>query len=212
MTPALWILVIAVLAVAAVSLGWRGVSRRRALPCPPWLMWLLENPYAMRRTFTPVVERLALRPGLQVLDVGCGYGRLAIPIARLIAPGGEVVGIDIQEGMLRMARKRAEEGGLKNISFRQAGAGEGTLERGRFDRALMVTVLGEIPRQAEALREVRSALKADGFLSITEFLPDPHFQPVSRVRRLAAEAGLREADFFGNAFGYTLNLRPEPAA
>ncbi len=203
-----WVLVIAMVVVAAVFLGWRGLSRVRALPCPPWLMWLLENPFAMRRTFTPVLERLALRPGLQVLDIGCGYGRLAIPIARLVAPGGAVVGLDIQEGMLRIARERAKSGGLTNISFTRAGAGEGAIDSGRFDRALMVTVLGEIPRQAEALREVRRALKPDGFLSITEFLPDPHFQRVGHARRLAAEAGFRETAFFGNAVGYTLNLQP----
>ncbi len=212
MTPLLWTAVLVVVIAAAVSLGWRGLSRLRALPCPPWLMWLLENPLVMRRSFTPVIERLALRPGLQVLDLGCGYGRLTIPIARLVAPGGEVVGVDIQEGMLRVARQRMESSGLTNVSFRRAGAGQGALERRRFDRALMVTVLGEIQRQAEALREVCDALKPEGFLSVTEFLPDPHFQPAGRVRRLAAEAGLREVAFFGNAFGYTLNLQPAAAA
>jgi ubiquinone/menaquinone biosynthesis C-methylase UbiE len=187
-------------------LSWRALSRMRALPCPPWLMWLLENPYAKRRTLTPVLEHLALSPALRVLDVGCGYGRLSIPIARLVLPGGEVVGVDIQEGMLRMARTRAEASGLTNLTFRLAAAGDGHIEVGQYDRALMVTVLGEIPRQADALSEVRRALKPGGFLCITELLPDPHYQPLGKVRRLAIAAGFRELGYFGNALGYTINL------
>jgi ubiquinone/menaquinone biosynthesis C-methylase UbiE len=175
-------------------------------------MWLLENPFARRRTYTPMLERLALSPGLHVLDVGCGSGRLSIPIARLVLPGGEVVGVDIQEGMLWMARERAQKSGLANLTFRRAGAGEGLLEPGRYDRALMVTVLGEIPRQAEALHEVRNALKPGGFFSITEFLPDLHYQPVGTVRRLAHAAGFRELAYFGNVLGYTLNLERLPGS
>ena len=124
------------------------IARTHAMPCPSWLRWLLDIPATRRRTFTPVLERLALRPGLRVLDIGCGYGRLTIPIARLVLPGGEVVGVDIQEAMLRIARERSEKSGLANLSFRRAAAGEGALGPGQFDRALLVTVLGEIPRQA----------------------------------------------------------------
>ncbi len=207
MTLFAWLALAVLLVVAGVMLSWRVISRLRALPCPPWLMWLLENPYANRRTLTPVLEHLALRPGMRVLDVGCGFGRLSIPIARRVLPGGEVVGVDIQEGMLRMARTRAEASGLTNLTFRRAAAGEGLIEQpGQFDRALMVTVLGEIPHQAAALREVRKGLKPGGFLSITELLPDPHYQTVGKVRRLALAAGFRELAYDGNAFGYTLNL------
>ena len=212
MTPIVWLALAAFLVLGVAMLSWRTLSRMRALPCPPWLMWLLENPFARRRTYTPVLERLALSPGLHVLDVGCGYGRLSIPIARLVLPGAQVVGVDIQEGMLRMARERAQKSGLANLTFRRAGAGEGLLGPGRYDRALMVTVLGEIPRQAEALHEVLSALKPGGFLSITEFLPDPHYQPVGKVRRLAYAAGFRELAYFGSALGYTLNLERPPGS
>ena len=202
----------ALLVLGAVVFSWRRLSRIRAMPCPPWLMWLLENPFARRRTYTPVLERLALSPEMHVLDMGCGYGRLSIPIARLVLPGGDVVGVDIQEGMLRRARERAHKSGLANLTFRRAGAGEGLLEPDRYDRALMVTVLGEIPRQAQALKEVLSAIQPGGFLSITEFLPDPHYQPVGKVRRLAHAAGFRELAYFGNVLGYTLNLERPPGS
>lgn len=60
-----------------------------------------------------------------------------------------------------------------------------------FDRAWLVTVLGEVPAREAALREVYKALKLGGVLSIAEVIPDPHYQNQSTVRRLAEGAGFR---------------------
>ena len=82
---------------------------------------------------------------MAVLDAGCGPGRLAIPIARHVGPRGEAVAMDIQAGMLQRAREKAEAAKLANIRFLEGGLGEDKLGRNRFDRAVLVTVLGEIP-------------------------------------------------------------------
>jgi SAM-dependent methyltransferase len=75
-----------------------------------------------------------------------------------------------------------------------------------FDRAILVTVLGEIPDRAAALREIFEALKPGGFLSITELMLDPHYQSRLTVLRLTRQLGFREKEFFGNVFAFTLNL------
>jgi ubiquinone/menaquinone biosynthesis C-methylase UbiE len=143
---------------------------------------------------------------MQVLDVGCGPGRLAIPIAGQVGPQGNVLAMDIQPGMLRRAQKKAQAANLGNIQFLQAGAGEGRLERGRYDRALLVTVLGEIPDRQAALKEIYEALKPGGVLSVTEIMLDPHYQSREKILRLAGPVGFREAGFFGNRLAFTLNL------
>ncbi len=188
-----------------VSFVWRFASRRYKLPCPSWLGWLLENPFS-DEVAQNAIARLELQPGMKVLDAGCGPGRLTVPIARELGPKGQVVAIDIQPEMLRRAQQRAEAAGLKNVDFRQAGVGEGHLEKNHFDRALLVTVLGEIPDREAALKEIFAALKPGGFLSITEIVMDPHYQSRGTILRLGQAVGFREKQFFGNRFSFTLNL------
>ncbi len=194
--------------IVLIALVWRFASRRRSLPCPVWLRWLVEldNPFAKTNRAAFIVEHLELQPGMAVLDAGCGPGRLAIPVARQVGRQGNVVVVDIQPGMLQRARQKAQQANLANIQFIQAGLGEGKLGRDQFDRALLVTVLGEIPDREAALREIFDALKPDGILSVTEIIFDPHFQGRNTVIQLATATGFRKKEFFGNRIAYTLHL------
>jgi ubiquinone/menaquinone biosynthesis C-methylase UbiE len=192
-----------------LSFAWRFASRRRTLPCPSWLRWLVEldSPFARSNRASVIVEHLDLQPGMRVLDIGCGPGRLTIPMADKVGPKGDVVAIDIQPHMLRRAQEKAKHAGLSNISFHEVKMGDGKLDFGQFDWAILVTVLGEIPDREAALREVFSALKAGGVLSVTEVIVDPHFQGRATVLRLARSAGFREKRFFGNRFAFSLHLQ-----
>ena len=194
--------------IVLLSLAWRFGSRRRSLPCPVWLRWLVEydNPFAGTYQSDVIVRHLHLQSGMAVLDLGCGPGRLAVPVAKEVGPQGRVVAMDIQPGMLRRAQEKARAANVTNIRFLEAGAGQGKLERNQYDRALLVTVLGEIPDREGALKEIFDALKPGGILSVTEIIFDPHYQSRSAILRFASTAGLREKEFFGNRFAFTLNL------
>jgi len=194
--------------VIVVWLVWRFASRRHELPCPVWLRWLVEmdNPFTETNRADVILQHLELQPGMSVLDIGCGPGRLTVPAARQVGLQGKVVAVDLQPGMLRRAQEKAQAAELHNIQFLQAGVGDGKLETGLADRALLVTVLGEIPNREAALREVFAALKPGGILSVTEIIFDPHFQSRETVLRLAGAAGFREKAFFGNRIAFTLNL------
>ena len=187
------------------TFGYRLLSRTREVPCPSWLWWVLDGPFQRRRA-ARLLSRLRLSEGMRVLDAGCGPGRLSIPVARAVGASGSVLGVDLQRAMLRRAQRRAEQAGLSNIRFLQTGLGEGKLPAGAFDRAILVTVLGEIVDKDSALREIHSALKPGGLLSVTELLPDPHYQSMRAVRELGARTGFRVAETFGNALSYTMHL------
>jgi len=64
-----------------------------------------------------LLRRAGLSAGLRVLDIGCGVGELSMVAARLVGPRGRVTGIDIDEGALTLAAKRAREQGLDHIDF-----------------------------------------------------------------------------------------------
>ena len=195
-------------ALLAVFAVWRLASRRRSLPCPVWLRWMVEldNPFTRTNRAAEIVSHLTLEPGMTVLDAGCGPGRLTIPLARALGPKGRVVALDLQQGMLDRVRAKAACEGLENITCVLAGLGEGRLDCGLFDRALLVTVIGEIPDREAALKEIWESLKPGGLLSVTEVIFDPHFQRQSTITHLARAAGFREKSLFGNAIAYTMHL------
>jgi len=192
-----------------IALAWRFGSHRYTLPCPVWMKWLLDPTFlgGMSRRTRKTIQHLDLTSGMNVLDAGCGPGRLTIPIATIVGPSGNVTAIDIQEGMLQEVQKRANKENLTNISFVRVGIGEGTLESNYYDRAVLITVLGEIPDQKAALQDIFEALKPGGILLVEETIRDPHFQTRNTVNRLAGTCGFIEKDFFGNRFSYILTLK-----
>jgi ubiquinone/menaquinone biosynthesis C-methylase UbiE len=200
--------------VAIVGVAWRLISDRRALPCPSWLAWLVEmdNPFTQTNRANVILQHLDLRPGMKVADIGCGPGRLTIPIARQIGPQGEVLAVDLQPAMLERVRSKATAASLQNIQFLQTAVGEGKLGVGQYDRALLVTVLGEIPDRAAAMKEIFAALKSGGVLSVTEVIFDPHFQSRASVLQSATAAGFQEKAFFGNRFAFTSILEKPKSA
>lgn len=206
-TTALILSAVVILALLTF-LGWRLASRRRSLPCPAWLRWLVEldNPFFAIARAKVIVQHLDLQTGMRVLDIGCGPGRLTIPLAERVGPAGEVVAIDLQPKMLRRAQEKAQRARLSNISFQQVKMGDGKFDLTQFDRAVLVCVLGEIPGREAAFRELFHALKPGGILSVTEMIADPHFQSQETVRKLGNSVGFREKALFGGRFAFSLLL------
>jgi ubiquinone/menaquinone biosynthesis C-methylase UbiE len=204
---------IAVLVGSAVALGlfllgWRWASRRWQLPCPTLLAWALESPLYARFTGTQAtLSRMELRPGQRVLEIGPGPGRLLIPAARQILPAGEAVGIDIQPGMIDRLKQRSANAGLNNLTAILGDATQPIVPESSFDLVFVVTTLGEIPDRAAVLAQCFRALRPGGILSVTEMLPDPHYQSRSTVKRLAAAAGFELKSLQGYWWFYTANFQ-----
>lgn len=182
-------------------------ARYRSLACPASLTFLLENPY-MNAVAGPqtLLKRLRLEEGMRLLDVGSGPGRLAVPAANIIGLRGEVVALDIQPKMLEKLQKRCEVMKLENIRLVNASAGSTAIESDYFDRALLVTVLGEIPDKGAALQMIFRSLKKGGILSITEVIPDPHYTTLAKTRALCIDAGFVETEYFGTPLAFTINF------
>ncbi len=191
-----------------VNLIWRMLSQRQSLPCPSWLGWMVEldNPLTRVNRAQFIVDHLGLDPGMNVLDAGCGPGRVTLPLAKAVGSQGKVVALDVQKEMLARVRTKAVAAELDNIQYLQAELGKGNLPQNKCDRAILVSVLGEIPDQGAAIKEIYAALKPGGVLSITEVIFDPHFQGRKRVQRLAETVGFSEKVFLGKRLAYTMHV------
>lgn len=205
MTTTLFILL--AIAAALFFIGWRWASRVWELPCPSLFGSALESRWYGRLTRTEtVLDRIGLKPGQRVLEIGPGPGRLLLPAAGRVAPGGEVVGIDIQPGMIDRLTRRMQAAHITNLTAVLGDATQPIVPAASFDVVFLVTTLGEIPDRAGVLRQCHRALKSGGILSISEMLPDPHYQSRSAVKRLAEAAGFRLQSVQGGMWLFTANF------
>lgn len=184
---------------------WRYASRYFYLPCPSWVAWILEIniPFARTHRAEIILSLANLREGMTVLDVGCGPGRLLVPAAKMVGQTGFVIGLDMQIGMIERAQKKLTALGIKNTKCIQGNISEYSLETELYDRVFISAVLGEIPDQAAALRQVYFCLKPGGLLLISEVYFDPHYQSQTKVKALAEDAGLMFESIHGNKLSYT---------
>jgi len=135
----------------------------------PWNAWLYETVVASH--IAPLYERLAdsLDANLElrgrVLDVGCGPGQLAAILARR-HPACQLVGADLSETMIRLARRRAAD--LPNLSFRAAAAEALPFADGEFDLALSVTSIKHWADQERGVREMVRVVRPGGRVFVLE--------------------------------------------
>ncbi len=109
-----------------------------------------------------LVETAALRPGERVLDVACGTGVVTRLAAKRVGAGGKVVGLDLNAGMLAVARSRAPA-----IEWREGSATELPLPDAAFDAVLCQQGLQFFPDRPAALREMRRVLVPGGRLALS---------------------------------------------
>jgi ubiquinone/menaquinone biosynthesis C-methylase UbiE len=200
--------IILLIVLAGIWIAWRWYSRRSPLPCPAEVAWLveIENPLARAIRSEEVVRQLAPRPGARVIDIGCGPGRVTIPLARAVGPGGEIIALDIQAAMLAKIAQKAEHERIANIRLMQSDVRSARIDPGSLDAAVMVTALGEIPEAARVLPWIFSALKPGGRLLVAETIFDPHFVSRKSLRTMAQSAGFTERAYSGNIFGYNITF------
>jgi ubiquinone/menaquinone biosynthesis C-methylase UbiE len=189
--------VVAAAGVLGAALWWRA----NPSACPYGQRFWVEAPHPFI-TRERLKEALAPRPGDTVLEVGPGTGYYALDTATWLQPGGTLHVFDLQSEMLEHTMRRARERGVGNIEPRQL-----PYEDGAFDAAYLVAVLGEIPDQDGALRELARVVKPGGRVIAGELFGDPHMVTERALRERGAAAGLTFERRVGPPFGYFGVLR-----
>jgi ubiquinone/menaquinone biosynthesis C-methylase UbiE len=123
-----------------------------------------------------VLDYVRARPGMRVIDLCCGPGTLTIPLAKDLNGVGEVIGIDLADGMLEIARK-ASGGRSLPVRFLQMDVEQLQFPPASFDAASCGHGLHFLANLGRGLREVRRVLKPKGRFAASippSDGPDPH--------------------------------------
>lgn len=108
-----------------------------------------------------------LRPGMRLLDCGCGPGSITVDLARTVAPG-EAIGIDLREDALAHGRALALERGIANVTFEAASVYQLPYPDGAFNAAFACAVLQHLAAPLAALKEMRRVLTPGGVIGIVD--------------------------------------------
>lgn len=138
----------------------------------------------MRQSGEAVVQSLGITPPLRALDLGCGDGTTAIPLARL---GAEVVGIDIARNLVDAGNKRAAEAGLNQLTFRE---GDACSLQGVSDHSfdLTLSVFGAMfaPKPVDVAREMVRVTKPGGRVVMGNWVPNDPTSFVSQLLKISS--------------------------
>jgi ubiquinone/menaquinone biosynthesis C-methylase UbiE len=108
-----------------------------------------------------------LRPGMRLLDCGCGPGAIALGLAAIVSPG-ETVGVDVEPSLVEQARALAAERGVANVRFEVGSAYDLPFPDGSFDAVFANMVLHHLREPVTALREMRRVLKPGGIVGVRD--------------------------------------------
>jgi SAM-dependent methyltransferase len=136
----------------------------------------------------PVADAAGIGRGEKVLDVGCGTGVLAREALRRVGEEGQVVGLDLNEGMLAVAA-RAEP----NIDWRRGDAASLPFEDASFDVVVSQFALMYFPDRGASLREMWRALAPGGRLAVAAWAPIDHARGYQILVEVAVRQCGREA-------------------
>lgn len=138
----------------------------------------------MRESGEAVVRSLGVKPPIRVLDLGCGDGTTAIPLAR---QGADVVGIDIAANLVEAARRRAAEENLSRATFREGDACDlqGVTDAS-FDLTLSMFGAMFAPRPFDVAREMVRVTRPGGRIVMGNWIPNDPTSFVSQLLKISA--------------------------
>jgi ubiquinone/menaquinone biosynthesis C-methylase UbiE len=138
----------------------------------------------MRECGAAVVDSLAIEPPLRALDLGCGDGTTALPLAR---SGAEVIGIDIARNLVKAGNKRAANAGLIGLRFQEGDACNlESVDDHTFDLTLSVFGAMFAPKPFDVAKEMVRVTKPGGRIVMGNWIPnDPTF--VSQLLKVSSQ-------------------------
>lgn len=146
--------------------------------------WLVRHKREREEAATLMREKLELKPGMTICDLGCGNGYHTFPMAKSVAPTGKVYGVEIQEPYLKMLEEGAQREGVTNFVPVLGTLHDPKLPENTFDLILLVDVYHEFSHPVQMLAAMRKALKPEGVIVFIEFRAEDESVPIKPEHKM----------------------------
>ncbi|WP_396613960.1 class I SAM-dependent methyltransferase (plasmid) [Haloferax sp. S1W] len=196
----------AVLATSIIAVILR--KRKNPEPLPYEQRFALELPRLLNQS--QLNEALSPEPSERILEVGPGTGRYSLPVAEHLDSDGSLHVLDVQQQMLDHTVQRAREQGVDGITATHGNAEQLSYSDDHFDAVYLVSTLGEIPDQEQALKELHRVLRPGGRLVVGESIADPEMVRLGTLRDRCESVGFRFEQRVGRRIGYFARFRKPP--
>lgn len=159
--------------------------------------WLIRPEREQEEAPSQVLEQLQLKPGMTVVDFGCGNGFYSLPMAKLVSPNGKVLGVDIQPEMLQMLKERAAVSGIDNVEPILSTEKETKLPENSVDLLILVDVYHEFSFPKQMLSGIRKCLKDDGVVALLEYRAEDPTVPIKPLHKMSKKQIMKEYEANG---------------
>ena len=170
--------------------------------------WLERSEREIEELPETALDKIGIKPGMVVADVGAGVGYFSIRIAKRVAPTGKILAVDVQPEMLAILKDRAAKAKLTNIQPILGSESDPHLPTESCDLILMVDVYHELSQPQRMLQKLKHALKSDGLLVLLEYRKeDPHI-PIRSEHKMSVQEAKAEVEAEGFKMAETLSDLP----
>lgn len=160
--------------MALTSLQTRDLYRRRAGRYDTTVRLLRLVGIDLERYRRDTIAALGLKPGDTVVELGCGTGLNFAHVQQRIGPQGRLIGVDLTDAMLRVARERVAREGWRNVELVQADIAQWHIPEG-VDAVFSTLALTLVPEYDEVIRHVSRALRPGGKMAVLDMKDPPRW-------------------------------------
>jgi len=196
------------LAVAAIFAAYETMKRiiKRTYPEPMPFSHKERLELSLSK-ITRTLNRIGVEDKDSILEIGAGTGVYTVWAAKRIKNTGKLFAIDLQKEMIAELNGRLEKHNISNVESRVEDCTRMSFKDGTFDLIYMIKTYGEIKDKKAAVREISRIIRPGGILSITEYLPDPHYYLKTEIKNIVEKHGFYLREEYGGIYEYTLNFK-----
>jgi ubiquinone/menaquinone biosynthesis C-methylase UbiE len=149
--------------------------------------WLVRPEREAEESAARMLKELRLQPGDVACDLGAGNGYHTLEMAKMVAPKGRAIAVDIQPEMLRLLDERAKGAHVTNVQTLLGTSADPKLPSGTCDLVLLSDVYHELDEPSAMLGHLERALSARGVIALLEFRAEDPEVPIKPEHKMSKQ-------------------------